>query len=222
MTDYALTFVLERATTFARGDGIAGMLDREVAYDESGLPFLHGRTLKGLLAEEADNILHSLESHVPDRSAWQAAREALFGRPGSRRDGQGVLHVGPARLPENIRLTVQYSLADPDRGLQPADVLNALTGVRRQTAVDPSGLPRDNALRAMRTVTRRTPFVAEVFSVRDLEPIEEMLLAAAVLAFRRGGTGRNRGRGEFTANLLRDGKSILFERFEEFVREAGL
>ncbi len=225
MTDYTLTFVLTREATFARGDGVAGLLDREVAHDEFGLPYLHGRTLKGLLSEEADNLLFALGPRADDPAPWRAARHALFGRPGSHADGQGMLHVGHARLPAALRQTVQLSLGrdgGPGRVGAPgrADVLGALTAVRRQTAVDPTGLPRDNSLRAMRVVIRRTPFAADLTTLRPLSPPEEMLLAAAVLAFRRAGSGRNRGRGQLTADLLRDGRSILLPRFQEFTREA--
>ncbi|CUS05062.2 putative RAMP superfamily protein probably involved in DNA repair [Candidatus Promineifilum breve] len=216
MSAYTITFTLERDATFARGEGVAGFLDREVAHDAFGLPYLHGRTLKGLLAEEADNVIDALGYLSADLAPWQAARDALFGRPGSSLDGQGILHIGHAQLPENVRRTVASSQ------VQPADVLGALTAVRRQSAVDPTGLPRDNALRAMRVIMRRTPFAAEIATRRTLSEVEEGLLAAAVLAFRRAGTGRNRGRGELSADLLRDGRSILFERWTWFAQEAGL
>ena len=41
--------------------GVAGLIDREVEHDRYGLPYLHGRTLKGLLGEEADNLLYALD-----------------------------------------------------------------------------------------------------------------------------------------------------------------
>lgn len=61
MTAYKLQFDLRSAATFGRGDGVAGLVDEEVEHDGDGLPFLRGRTLKGLLAEECANILYALE-----------------------------------------------------------------------------------------------------------------------------------------------------------------
>jgi hypothetical protein len=58
---YTLRFELLSDTTFGRGDGVAGWVDQEVEHDADGLPFLHGRTLKGLLREEGVNILFALQ-----------------------------------------------------------------------------------------------------------------------------------------------------------------
>ena len=58
---YRLTFTLLSDATFGRGEGIAGLIDREVEHDRFGLPYLRGRTLKGLVSEEADNLLFVLE-----------------------------------------------------------------------------------------------------------------------------------------------------------------
>ncbi len=47
--------------TFGRGDGVAGLIDTEVEYEAAtGLPFIRGRVLKGLLTEECANILFAL------------------------------------------------------------------------------------------------------------------------------------------------------------------
>ena len=61
MHEYRLTFTLLSDATFGRGEGIAGLIDREVEHDRFGLPYLRGRTLKGLVSEEADNVLFALE-----------------------------------------------------------------------------------------------------------------------------------------------------------------
>ena len=58
MMQYALKLTLLSDGTFASGDGVSGLVDREIEHDAFGLPFLRGRTLKGLLSEEADNLLH--------------------------------------------------------------------------------------------------------------------------------------------------------------------
>ena len=38
-------------TTLGRGEGMAGLVDADVEHDELGLPFLGGKTLKGLLRD---------------------------------------------------------------------------------------------------------------------------------------------------------------------------
>ena len=49
MPELMLQITLVSQATFGRGDGVAGLVDIEVLHDEMGLPFLHGRSLKGLL-----------------------------------------------------------------------------------------------------------------------------------------------------------------------------
>ena len=58
MSTYWLRFSLESDATFGRGDGIPGLIDQDVALDREGFPYLHGRTLKGLLNEVCADILY--------------------------------------------------------------------------------------------------------------------------------------------------------------------
>ena len=213
MKEYTIQLTLKSDTTFSRGDGVAGLLDREVEHDQFGLPYLHGRTLKGLLGEEADNLLEAAQAIHPNRdfSAWQTARNSVFGTGGSRKGTAAKLHFSHAQLPENVRETVRLTLKADDNFLTPDDVLASLTAVRRQTAVNGDGLPHDGSLRSMRVILRETQFFAKLHSPEDLTDEEEGILAASVLALRRAGTGRNRGRGLLQADLLDNSKTSILE-----------
>lgn len=250
MHEYRLTFTLLSDATFGRGEGIAGLIDREVEHDRFGLPYLRGRTLKGLVSEEADNLLFTLEQMGRLTADWTTARQNLFGRPGSMSDDRGRLRFGHAQLPAAVCaavLAMTQADADSNRLL----VLESLTAVRRQTAIetdekphDPKpaqanaqdhqptnaktgqdryGVPAEGSLRAMRVILRQTPFEAKLLSEKRLEenPVELALLAAAVLALRRAGTGRNRGRGKLTADLLdSQRKSLLAGGYYFFLSNA--
>lgn len=219
MTIYYLQVRLCSDTTFSRGDGVAGLLDREVEHDRYGLPFLHGRTLKGLLGEEVDNIMDVLQAAGVNiaEDGWLAARNRLFGKGGSQHQSGAMIHFSHAQLPEKVRKTVEESLKRPGMPLQAEDVLASLTAIRRQTAVGGDGIPHDKSLRAMRVILRETILTAELTCPQTLEEKEKMLLAAGVLALRRAGTGRNRGRGHIQADLLDDaGCSILQAAFHQF------
>jgi CRISPR/Cas system CSM-associated protein Csm3 (group 7 of RAMP superfamily) len=216
-----LRLKLRSATTFARGDGVAGLVDREVEHDEDGFPFLRGRTLKGLLREAAEEVVFALR-HQSDGTDWQQVKKSLFGHEGSGLTGQGHLQVGDARLPAAIRrlFVDEMERQKNDRQLRqdklsPHDVLESLTGVRRQTAMNPYGAPDHATLRSMRVILRETVFESELtFAPRptgegeepSTEPTEDeqTLLAAAALALRAAGTGRNRGRGWVQATLIDD------------------
>lgn len=219
MYRYLLSFRLRSDTTFGRGEGIAGLIDREVEHDHYGLPYLRGRTLKGLLSEEADNALFALHWHAKDMGRWVQARQTLFGSPGSAAPNQAQVRFSNAELPAAVRQAVIS--ANPGREM----VLESLTSVRRQTAIEDEGenygVPAEGSLRAMRVILRETPFEALLVSEVELRDHELALLAAAVMAFRRGGTGRNRGRGRLIADLTDvNGTSLLGDGYEYLVKEA--
>jgi len=197
-----LHFTLRSDATFGRGDGVVGLVDQEVEYDpKTGLPFLRGRTLKGLLVEECANILYATTGQ-PGHDRLEKAARFLFGSGGSTIKEAGHLHVGPARLPKVLRKTVQTDIEA--KRLNPAEVLASLTDIRRQTAVDDqTGAPDEGSLRAMRVIIRQTPFMARLSLDREPEDDDSLaLLNACVMAFHRAGTGRNRGRGRLQATLV--------------------
>lgn len=192
----ALHLKLLSDATFGRGDGVAGLIDAEVEHDAvTGLPFLRGRALKGLLAEECANILFALSTSNPEAASRLAkAGQFLFGKAGSTLEDDALMHVGAAMLPEELRLAVETNVKR--REFTPADVLDSLTAIRRQTAVDEqTGAPDEGSLRSMRVVLRDTTLTAQLDFDRDPPSDELALLTACVLSLRRGGTGRNRGRG---------------------------
>ena len=51
MTDYVLEITLQSPLTPASGEGRVGLVDRDVVYDDWGLPVLPGKRIKGLWRE---------------------------------------------------------------------------------------------------------------------------------------------------------------------------
>lgn len=232
--------------TFGRGDGVTGLVDTEVEYDEYGLPYLRGRTLKGLLVEECANLLFALEQQNPAAlgELEQAARY-LFGQAGSTLDTDAMMRVGPASLPEDLRAAVTTEVVaneeakrdrQPSRGLSPMEVLESLTAIRRQTAVDTeTDAPEEGSLRSARVVLRETPLIAQLDFDETVSGARRRanalaLLAACTLSLRRGGIGRNRGRGRLVARLhdpsrlpgQTDITREQFQRFKELVSGKGV
>ncbi len=221
METYWLCFRLLSDATFGRGEGMAGVVDQEVEHDTYGLPYLRGRTLKGLLNEECANILYALRQPGRDMTHWTEAAQRLFGGPGSKIKNDARLRVGAAQLPLDVRRAVQSSRVPT------ADVLESLTTIRQQTAVDETtGAPAEGTLRAMRVVLRQTPFEAPLTLLDDDPSADLPLLAACVMALRRAGVARNRGRGHLQATLHLDeagrpGADVTRIEFERFKQEVG-
>ncbi|MCC3471925.1 MAG: RAMP superfamily protein [Microcoleus sp. PH2017_15_JOR_U_A] len=200
MPIYRLKIKLLSDTTFGRGDGVAGLIDQEVEHDPFGFPYLRGRTLKGLLSEEGDNLIAMLTNHHP---SWERVACDLFGTLGSTIGTTGAVHVGDACLPEDLRQAVAFQIKDET--LTKTEVLDSLTTIRRQTSIDPqSGTPDEGSLRSFRVVLRDLCFTSDL--IFENMPSDEMLSLIAVgsLALRRLGSGRNRGRGYVQCTLHDD------------------
>lgn len=221
---YYLSVLTRSDASFGRGDGVPGLIDSEIDHDDCGCPELGGRRLKGLLVEERANLEYALGLRRWAR--WAPVSERLFGRSGATSDGYARMHVGAATLPAPLREALHAQVVA--KALSREEVLAALTTIRRQTALDPrSGSPEIGSLRSARVLLRDTPLIARLeFSV---EPADEdlALLAACALAVRRGGGGRNRGRGRIDLLLHREPPENLAaphaatftqECFQEFAR----
>ena len=201
-THLQLRFTLLSDATFGRGDGVAGLVDEEIEHDTfTGLPYLRGRTLKGLLVEECANILYVLRGNPAYNLLRQAARD-LFGNPGSTLDDDGLLHIGHAQLPQTLRDAIATDVQA--KRLSANDVLESLTAIRRQTAVDDDGAPERESLRAMRVLMRDLPLQADLTAEALLDDRHLAMLVACALGLRRAGIGRNRGRGRLGKMQLHD------------------
>lgn len=221
---YILRLKLLRDTAFGRGDGVAGLVDAEVEHDDYGLPFLRGRALKGVLVYECADILFALQKQSKAMADWEAAARFLFGEPSSNLTDNARLWVGNATLPAELRQTIAYQMdiSQARAGELRADVLNALTTIRRQTAVDSiTGAAKDNSLRATRLILRQTEFQAPLTFTDSPSVKAQGLLAACVKALRRAGTRRQRGPGLLEASIYHHGNPITAEWFSLFKQEVS-
>lgn len=212
MENLMLKIKLKSAATFGRGDGVAGLVDREIEHDSNGFPFLRGRTLKGLLAESAENIVYALDGDNKE-SDWKKAKDTLFGKSGRGVDEKGLLIVGDAQLPSSLQEAILKE------GWSKEDTLYSLTSIRRQTSMNEHGAPAHASLRSMRVLLPNVILESQLNFDGKLEPIHEQLLAATILDLRRAGTGRNRGRGWIEVELENDIKTNeLFNKFAEAIQ----
>jgi len=202
-------------TAFGRGDGVMGIVDSEIEYDKTnGLPIIKGRTLKGLFVEACADVLYGLK--VCQSSAYATFNDiaqTLFGSPGSDLISTGVLHFGTATLPADFIVKVEQANHNP------ADVLEAFTIIRRQTAIDETtDAPKDTSLRALRVVSRGTIFYSHL-SHPSLTEIEIALLWACTNTTRQAGQNRTRGLGRIQIELLYDNNQpVMGDKFSQLVK----
>ena len=189
--------------TFGKGSGLPGRVDTEVQYDvKTGLPFVRGQVVKGLLVESCATVLQSVRLHGQP-GVLQRLREAaawLFGRPGSRIADEGKLDVGPGLLPAPLRKAVA---SDVEAGRYSTEAAReALTAVRRQTAVDDvTGAPKEGSLRGRRVLLRQTTLTASLSISGTASKDALSLLRTCARLVRRGGLRRSRGNAWLDTNL---------------------
>lgn len=212
MIIYQLKITLLSDTTFGRGDGVAGLIDQEVEHDYCGFAYLRGRTLKGLLSEECDNLI-AVCLQNDSRAYWENLACTLFGTPGSTLGTIAAMHVGDACLPDDLREAVAWQIQE-DKTLKREEVLESLTTIRRQTAIDSqTGTADEGSLRSFRVVIRQLEFKADLLF--ETQPSDEILsiLAVGILALRRVGSGRNRGRGYVRCTLHNHAGEEITQRY---------
>lgn len=229
MSGYWLRIRLESEATFGRGDGVAGLVDVEVQHDEHGLPYLGGRALKGILGAECAEIIFALEHAVGEKAnRWRLVERRLFGDTGSMLEGEALLMVGPARLPDDLRASIAHQIwaysqrrpTSPGETLTRAGVIETLTALRRQTAMDAHGAPKKETLRTVRVIIRGLEFDAPLNFVDVPSDDDLALLAAGVKALRRLGSLRNRGVGRIKAELLDNNRQPISDQYFDHFRKA--
>jgi len=195
-------------SAFSRGEGTAGLVDVEVEHDEWGLPFLGGKTIRGLLRDSWLSMQHCFPDLVPS-----AGR--VFGLEADCEESS-ILHIGDAVVDEETRCWIKAAESRQNHPISPAAVLEALTDIRRQTSEERhTGAPAEATLRAVRVIVRGLTLRAPLHWLVEPTPSDVRCLSLALLATRHAGLGRNRGRGhirmtfdgdlERTLNLAKGG-----------------
>lgn len=186
-------------STFGRGEGAAGIVDTEVERDDCGMPFISGKTVRGLLR----NSWLSMSPHFPH---LEEAAERVLGRSQAL-DELCRLRIGDALLPEPIRVVVRGAVKRHDHPLAPATILNSFTSIRYQTAEHrETGAPDPTTLRTSHVVVRGCIFEASLTWLHGYQPVNTdlQILSLCVLATRHGGLLCNRGRGHIQLTLNGD------------------
>ena len=176
-------------TVFGGDGSVHGTADIEIQADEHGLPYLAGRTLKGLIREQAEWYNHFL----PNDEKMDREILRLFGKPWE--DNHECLRIGDARLSDAIYEFIRK------HGIGPREALDAVTTVRSMTSIDEAGRAAKGTLRQVRAMKPGFRLYAPVFAAADLTDRERELLEKAVKLVRHVGTMRNRGKGEVRCRI---------------------
>ena len=223
MTNYVLQITLQSPLTSASGEGRVGFVDRDIAYDDLGLPILPGRRLKGLWREAYRDVT----------DAWTSCQQQptpaaqIFGESGKGpNEGEAVLYVGNAELEEvsALRPWLKYLQHHQDRKILTDDVIQHFSTVRIQTAMNrQTGVAQEDTLRLTRTLQSGLVFRSPVQFTR--QPNKGLLNALAIgaAALQHMGTARTRGLGKVCCRLIEiDGSNQECDLTEKILKQASL
>jgi CRISPR-associated protein Csx10 len=175
-----------------------GTVDREVIFDEWGIPRLPARRLKGLLRDAYRELLETGHFEgMPDD-------DDVFGKAGS---GPAAFRIHDAEMPAAAALRrFLKAMRDQPDGISRDEIVAHFSEVRHQTRIDfDSGAPAKDTLRASRTLRYRIgDEPVRFFTV--LENVNDELythLERAAKALRQMGSSRTRGLGFVRCRLER-------------------
>ena len=170
-----ITFVIEFFSNWHCGSGLAAGADVDalVIKNKDGLPYVPGRTLKGLLREATEDLYEDKNSKV--------IINEIFGISGEKEAHKtGCAFFDNAGFPEyEAKVIVSNSYT------------KYLYQTFASTAIDENGIADDNSLRKIETVV---PCKLQGQILNVPENGVDMLNNAAMM-IKRMGTGRNRGYG---------------------------
>jgi CRISPR/Cas system CSM-associated protein Csm3 (group 7 of RAMP superfamily) len=192
-------------TIFGSGNGVPGDVNVDVLLDEYGFPYFKGKTFKGKLREEADNIVG-----WTGNERLKSAVKKLFGEPDwdDLRLYDGKLCFGDFTLSDGIKKVLKSKIENNSIGRQ--ELIDSLTIERSFTQME-EGVAKDKTLRTVRAVRKGLSFYGEVISLGYLDEYGKAILAGAAGMLKYLGTMETRGFGQVEIDLFRDNQSIFRE-----------
>jgi hypothetical protein len=181
-------------TTFSQGRGSAGIVDIEVEHDELGIPFVGGKTIRGLLR---DTWL-SMQDIFPE---FQEAGGRVFGISQDMEE-KAILRFGDAMVDQNTLQWIKVALTRERSPFSKNEILESLTEIRWQTAENrETGAPEETTLRSVRVVIPGIKLKASLFWFEEPTSEDLSVLSLTLLATRHGGLSRHRGKGHICLTL---------------------
>ena len=175
-------------------------LDTDIIHDKWGVPYFPARRLRGLLYESALEVVEMMESSKLD-SVKREDVEELFGHGNS--SVQLIIH--DLYLPQYEEMTKEWEYIQTEYNtlIRPADVLEAYTSLRSQTAIGENGIAKDHSLRTIRVLdTNEEVYFVGSICIKNGTSKHKNAFILAMQNLSYVGLNRSRGFGEVRCSLL--------------------
>lgn len=224
MKKYKITVELLSQALIGSGEGFGAVIDTDIVFDDSGIPWVPSKRIKGCLRDSATEVCEILGSsginYIPldkeirhkenndkkDQSEFKIVNE-LFGTSGS--DEPSPLYISNLNVQgyEELKEWIGYLRQSYPLIINPEAIRKTYTQIRQQTSIDENGTAKEHSLRTLRVARKGLVFEGEIELEEEREEFVRLLYLAC-LNLRRFGTKRNRGFGEIKCRLLENGNEI--------------
>lgn len=181
---------LKNCSFLLAGSGSNGVLiDNDITFHKSGLPFIPARRIKGLLR---DSMMEVLE--MTGTSDYNLV-EFLFGSEGDAKKNSGRIRIENGYL--NNWNDIINELENSPKTINKESIIEYFTTEVSQTTIDEnSGTTKKRSLRNYRVLNPGFEFIFPVSFKEPLNQTENNCLEKTILNLRYMGTRRNRGFGK--------------------------
>lgn len=210
MTELTLKIELKSDALIGTGEGWGGVIDSDVVFDDTGLPYIPAKRVKGCLRESALEITEMFEFSKLDDKISGYIKE-LFGDVGNIRSGP--LEFSNCYLKD---YTLNREWLDWARdtyiGIFSKElVLKTFTSIKQYTAIEKEGIAKEHSLRTFRVLKKGNVFFGKVSFSNESDTDLLQFLAFSVKNMRYLGTNRNRGMGSIQCKLFDSQGNDLIE-----------
>ena len=189
------------------GMGRPGHIDRLIARDATGLPFVPAKSLRGIWRDACERLCQALDGN--ESGDWSRLVDRLFGSQPALGDKDPTRrHSDSACPPLESSVSIRPArIAEPLRSLlaKSAPVHEALTFVKPGVSIDRrSGMAKTNFLRFEEMARGGTILEAEcrLDVPENLRPLASALLIASAQLVERIGAKRRRGAGRCQLQIV--------------------
>lgn len=214
---YTLSIKLVSDALIGSGEGFGTVIDSDVVFDDTGLPYIPARRVKGILRESCKDL--SCMFKLSDIKQLNMSDDKIFGEQGNTSPSSLIFLISNFYISEFSMNSEFLAYAIQKQYLSKNNIIDYFTNIRMNTAIDKDGMAKDGSLRTLRVLNKGIEFTGDVECDSDFENE----LGLICIYTRHIGSKRNRGFGEIRLKLVDasdnnlDITEIAIKKFEEYV-----
>jgi CRISPR-associated protein Csx10 len=194
-------------TLIGSGTGFGSIIDSDIVFDETGVPYIPSKRIKGLLRDSAQEMLDAMnEAGIK----WLSPEiiEKAFGRPGDEKPAPVYFSDLTIKDYDAVKKWLDYLSQKFNTYINSHSIMNFFTEIRQQTSIDEKkGTAEEHSLRTIRLAKKGLSFRGSIDIETNNEEIIKLLFVAAK-NMRHMGTKRTRGYGSIRCSLFEGEKEI--------------